>query len=47
MKFLELEKVVSMLNAKNVIQISVGFACLPVLTGKHGHAENIMIIVGK
>jgi hypothetical protein len=45
MKFLELEKVVSMFNVKNVIKISVGFACLQVLTGKHGHAGNIMNIV--
>ena len=47
MKFLELEKVVSMFNAKNVINISVGYVYLLVLMVKHGHVENLTIIVGK
>jgi hypothetical protein len=46
MKFIKLEKVISMLNAKNVINISVGYVYLLVMV-KHGHVENLTIIVGK
>jgi hypothetical protein len=44
---LELEKVVSMFNAKNVINVSVGFACLPALMATHGNVEDIMIIAAR